>query len=286
VESHLLSSKYVAGEFNIQVMRPVHRQGESTRFPVVYVTDGNFSFDVIKGISHSIQKSGCDAPRFIVVGIGYPGDSPAAGSLLRVRDLTFPGYPEFSRRPPAMEGVLTAPAGTRDFCGGADFQLFMARELIPFIDRTYAVIPEERTYFGHSAGGGFGLFTLFTMSALFRNYIISSPGLAFDGETSAGVRYQDHNFMAKIAEEFIASGRSLQGVKLYLSVGSVEEFESSVSQWRLTSSCLRLMKLLRSAAIEGLELATELLPGESHMTVWPLAFMHGIQAVFGTRIRS
>ena len=28
---------------------------------------------------------------------------------------------------------------------------------------------------------------------------------------------------------------------------------------------------------------TEVIPGETHMTVWPVAFTHGVQAMLGTR---
>ena len=41
--------------------------------------------------------------------------------------------------------------------------------------------------------------------------------------------------------------------------------------------------LMKSARIAGLEFMTEEFPGETHMTVWPQAFIHGVQAVFGTR---
>jgi hypothetical protein len=36
-----------------------------------------------------------DAPPYILVGIGYPSDSPYAGMLLRAREYTYPPYPKF-----------------------------------------------------------------------------------------------------------------------------------------------------------------------------------------------
>jgi uncharacterized protein len=286
VETHLIPSKYVKQTFKIQVMQPARQRGLAPKFPVVYATDGNFAFDVLKGISFSMQASGFAAPRFILVGIGYPSDSPEAGSVLRARDLTFPGYPQFSTKPPPVEGVLVADEGTKDFFGGQDFQQFIEEELIPHIDDKYQTVRGDRTYFGHSAGGSFGLFTVFTKSHLFRNYIISSAGLVCHGELSTGIRYENYDFLLQDARRFIASGKSLCGIRVYLSVGTEEEFESAYAPWQLTSSFYRLSGLLKAALIPGLNLTTQAFPGETHMTVWPLAFTQGIQAVFGSGVRS
>lgn len=283
IESHLIKSKYVAQTFKIQVMQPARKRGEMTRFPVVYVTDGNFTFDALKGISYCIQSSELDAPRFILVGISYPSECPEAGAMLRGRDLTFPGYPKFNRTPPPVEGILVVEDGTKDLYGAEDFQRFIGDELIPLIDEKYETTPSDRTYFGHSGGGGFGLFTLFTKSHLFKNYIISSPGLSFHGESTAGIHYDNCDFMLQDARKFIASKKSLAGIRIYMSVGTEEEFEPAAAQWQLTSSFYRMAALLKASAIPGLELITEAFAGETHMTVWPMAFIHGVRAVFGTR---
>jgi uncharacterized protein len=285
VESHLIPSRYVAQTFRVQVMQPLQRRGETTRFPVVYATDGNLTFDMLKGISHILQASERDAQRFILVGIGYPGDSPRAGTLLRGRDMTFPGYPRLDRTPPAIEGVLLPQAGTPDFCGAQKFQEFIEHELIPLIDQKYAALTGERTYFGHSVGGGFGLYTLFTRPMLFRNYIVSSPGLTYHGESSGGVRYEQYEFGLDLAREFLARKPALAGRRLYLSVGSEEEFEPALASWQLTSSMQRMSVLLEAASVPGLKLLSEILPGETHSTAWPISFSHGVQAVFGTGVR-
>lgn len=282
VEAHLIRSSFVRQTFKVQVMRPVQRREDTTRYPVVYATDGNLTFDMFKGISYLLQSSQRDAPRFILVGVGYPSDVPCAGALLRGRDLIFPGYPKLSRQPPPLEGVLSVEPGTKDFGGAEDFQKFIGCELIPFIDENYATIGGHRTYFGHSAGGGFGLFTLFTQSDLFRNYIVSSPGVIYHGVSSAQVHYENFDFVLQLAQRFATSGKVIAPTRMYMSVGLEEEFEPEHAQWQLTSSFYRLARLLKAAAIPELELTTEVFAGETHMTAWPLAFIHGIQAVFGT----
>lgn len=279
VTTHLVQSRFVAQTFKIQVMQPARRRGESTRFPVVYATDGNWAFDMLKGISYVLQTLPRDAPRFILVGIGYPADSPRAGAVLRARDLTFPGFPEFRPVVPQFEDVPVAEPGTPDTHGGEAFRQFIASELIPLIDSTYETAVGERTYFGHSGGGGFGLFSLFTQPELFNRYVISSANLILHGDSNTGVRYDNYDFMPRMARQFIESGRRLHGTRLYLSVGTEEEFEPGMERYQLTSSFYRMVSAMRS--IPGLTLMAEALQGETHMTAWPVAFIHGIQAVFG-----
>jgi predicted alpha/beta superfamily hydrolase len=283
VETHLIRSEYVAQTFKVEVMQPARRRGESTRFPVVYATDGNWSFDMLKGISHILQTHERDGPRFILVAIGYPSDSPRGGAVLRARDLTFRGYPEFRVRHPGFEDVPVAEPGTPQTHGGEAFLQFIARELIPFIDKEYETLPGQRTYFGHSGGGGLGLFALFTRPELFNRYVISSANMIFHGESSAGVPYDNHDFLLQEARAFIASGRALHGVSLFLSVGTEEEFEEGLGRSQLTSSFYRMAALLKAAAIPGLTLMVEALQGETHMTAWPIAFIRGVPAVFRVR---
>jgi uncharacterized protein len=291
VQTHLIASRHVSQTFRVQVMLPGLRKGDERRFPVVYATDGNWTFDMFKSISYLLQGSAeGDAPPFILVGIGYPGDSPYAGGILRARDFTAPPYPtwgdewlEQRRAESDWEGVLLPEEGTRNHHGGADFRNFIEEELIPLIDENYPTVPGDRTYFGHSGGGFFGLYTLCTRPSMFKNYIVSSPGVIYHGEAPGGVHYDNDEFGLRMVRDFAASGPSLDGTRLYLSAGAEEEYEPAVANWRLTSSLERLAGVFGETAIPGLEVMTEIIPAEGHITVWPVAFVHGVQAVFGTR---
>jgi predicted alpha/beta superfamily hydrolase len=55
---HELVSSHVAQTFSIKVLLPLQHHGESTRFPVVYLTDGNFFFDIFKGMAQADQAFG------------------------------------------------------------------------------------------------------------------------------------------------------------------------------------------------------------------------------------
>lgn len=285
VETHLLRSERIKQTFQIQVQRPFLMAGQPQRLPVVYVTDANLSFDMFRTLSLCLHIAQ-EAPPFILVGIGYPSDSPFAGYTLRCRDLTFPPYPKYDPKaiPDLGEGQLVPEEDAKDFYGGEDFRQFIKDDLIPFIDAQYATVPGDRTYFGHSGGGFFGLFTLFTDSSLFKNYICSSPGLLAHGVTPGGIEYDHYDCGGPLVRDFLASGRSsLDGIKLYLSMGEDEEIDDRMMFWKMVSGFCDMLKSMKKAAIPGLQIMTEILPAESHATVIPFAFLHGVQAVFGTR---
>lgn len=280
VDTHLLLAKAVRQTFKIQVMQPPGRQADERRYPVVYATDGNASFDMLKGISWLMQGLEREWRPFILVGIGYPGDSPNAAGLLRGRDLTFPGCPDYFSGHPLIRGMGGPQEGTKSFCGGEDFQRFLREELIPFMDATYRTISDDRTYFGHSLGGGFGLFTMLTQPHLFRNYVISSPTLAYHGETPSGVHYDGHDFMMQRVKDLAAEGRSLDSIRLCMSVGTEEELDPLIANWRFTSSFFRMVAVLEEQRIAGLQFTAQAYCGENHLTAWPLAFMRGMTTLF------
>ena len=81
VDTHLIESQYVDQTFEIHIAQPVMKKDGSEKFPVLYATDANMNFGALQAFSYSMQ--GTLIPRYILVGIGYPGDidSSHAGTL-------------------------------------------------------------------------------------------------------------------------------------------------------------------------------------------------------------
>jgi predicted alpha/beta superfamily hydrolase len=273
VALHLIESKHVAQVYRVQVMQPLQKAGEVERFPALYLTDANLSFDMAKGISHLLQVSG-QVRRYIVVGIGYSGENPFAGSILRCRDFTSPRRPAIADLPRSspIAGVPGLEDGAKQWHGAAQFLAFIRDELIPLIEGTYPVIPGDRAYAGYSMGGGLGLHALFSQPDLFTRYLIASPSLSYDG----------NDYGLDEAREFIAAGKRLDA-RVFTAVGELEELDAdeSVARPRFVSSVCRLAALLRKAQIPGLDLSCRIFPGETHASVWPIAFTHGVQALYG-----
>lgn len=271
--THLIESKQVGQVYRVQVMQPLMKAGEVERFPVLYLTDGNLTFDVAKGISHPLQLAG-QVQRYIVVGVGYPGANPFAGNILRCRDFTSwrrPPIPGLPRTSP-IAAVHGLEGGAPQWHGAERFLAFIREELIPLIDRTYPTMPNDRACAGYSMGGGLCLHALFSQPDLFARYLLVSPSIC----------YGDDDYGLDEAREFIASGKQLDA-RVFMAVGELEELDADegVAKPRFVSSVCRLAALLRNARMPGLDLACRIFPGETHASVWPIAFTHGVQALYG-----
>ncbi|MCW8832379.1 MAG: alpha/beta hydrolase-fold protein, partial [Colwellia sp.] len=60
--------------------------------------------------------------------------------------------------------------------GQADTHLaFIRKDVFKFVESNYRTQPNNRTYFGFSAGGVFGVYALMTQPDSFKNYILGSP---------------------------------------------------------------------------------------------------------------
>jgi predicted alpha/beta superfamily hydrolase len=279
VETHLIGSRHVPQTFRIKVALPVRAACNSSPLPVIYATDADLCFEVLSSLLRLLQIES-DGFRYLLVGIGYPSANPLAGTLLRARDLTFAGYPELSIAQPEVADVLLPDPAGLQFHGADRFRAFIGEELIPFIEDRYPTNTRDRCYFGHSAGAGFGLYDLFSGAPTFSRYIASSPGLVFDGTSSAGVRYDDHDFMIEQARRFLDAPLPRDDIRLFVSAGSSEEYERNIANWRITSSYFRLLALFNANPLKGLTVTSRLLAEETHSSALPVAFVHGLRAVF------
>jgi predicted alpha/beta superfamily hydrolase len=245
-------------------MLPPTIPGETTRFPVVYMTDVHEGFLVHEDAMRLMMMG--DVPRFIAVGIGYASASNILeGLLLRARDLTHVEFKAEVGGSFPFANMAKPSVGTG---GAAKFLSFIREELMPVIDRRYPTDPRERCYWGDSLGGLFGAYVLFTQPDAFNRYIIGSPSLWWSNEDMMGV-----------AEKYLASHDDIQA-KVFLGVGGLEEGGPG-SSFRMVTNTLKLERMLRAKNMAGLALTTHVFPDESHTTVAPMNLIRGLVAVFG-----
>jgi predicted alpha/beta superfamily hydrolase len=273
VEEHLIASRSVGQSFRIRVLQPISRANDSERFPVVYLTDGDFFFGGAATLASSLQVLG-ETPRFILVGIGY--DTAELAPLLRWRD--FATHTLRAQLRDVLQTVIDAPFASYKMelskvtasTDATEFLSFMAEELIPFIDRRYPTVAGERGLVGYSLGGALGLYSLFTQPHLFEYYILGSPSIS----------YREENFGIDLTRDFLASRKTLSA-RLFMSVGELEEFGRGHHHLGLVSGYYRLASFLTRAAIPGLDLSLRVFAGESHATSWTLSFSHGLRQLLG-----
>jgi uncharacterized protein len=130
------------------------------RYPVVYVTDADYGFPMLRAIGRRLNGEGPRIEEFILVGLSYGKcEDPVAS---RRRDYT-----------PTARGASDASANAlhgqslryRDYLGGS---------VLPLIDGRFRTMPERRVFVGHSYGGLLGAQIPMTQPEMFSGYILGS----------------------------------------------------------------------------------------------------------------
>lgn len=132
-------------------------------YPVLYVLDGDGYFTSLVTMIQQLSAVNGNTvlPEMIIVGIPNTRGH-------RTRDLT----------PIASPNDITSG-------GGEKFTAFIEKELVPYIDKTYAAAP-YRTLIGHSLGGLFAVNALMKHSSLFNACIALEPSMFFDNDNLLG----------------------------------------------------------------------------------------------------
>jgi predicted alpha/beta superfamily hydrolase len=182
-------------------------------------------------------------PDIVVVGITYSGDR-ADYDGLRATDYT------------PSPGDL---AGSGD---GPKFLTFIRSELIPVVEADYRGDPGRRILGGHSLGGLFTLYAMFTDPSLFWGYLAGSPAIQWD-----------NGFVVKQEAAFAAKHRALPA-RLFLAVGGAEP---------LVTPNVGLVRTLSARNYEGLHWDTRVIEGEGHSGVKPEFYNRGLRFLFSAR---
>ncbi|WP_242548561.1 alpha/beta hydrolase [Pseudomonas putida] len=144
-------------EYRIMVSLPEGDVPWTGGYPVIYLLDGNAYFPAF----HAAKRAQERLRGSILVAIGYPSDTPL----------------DFERRafdlsPPQPAERNVPPQGGQDV-----FLDFIEKRLMPEVNSRFKVDQDQRSLVGHSFGGMFAVYTLFTRPALFQHAVAISPSL-------------------------------------------------------------------------------------------------------------
>lgn len=176
-----------------------------TKYPVVYLLDGDAHFYYTAGIIHQLSSVNANSlvPEMIVVGITNTD---------RTRDLT-PTHVATDQH--TGDSTIFKTSG-----GGERFLFFLEKELMPYIDSAYPTLP-HRTLIGHSFGGLLAIHALTYHSHLFNNYIAIDPSMWWDDrkllrEAATRIKsgqLQDRSLFMAIANTMAAGMDTLKVLK-------------------------------------------------------------------------
>lgn len=250
-------------------------------WPVLYMTDGNAviatAVDAMR--AQAFYPLGTNVGWGVIVAIGYPVDG-AYDPLRRSWDL---GPPPGKTYPPFYDGTPEVRTG-----GAGDFLAFIEDELKPWVASRTRIDEKRQALYGHSFGGLFALYALFTRSLSFRTYIAASPAI-----------YWEDRVIDRFLQGFEAAVPDGLKADVILSAGEYETDKLAPFQIGAEDEEKRLQhkKLIRTDefaramaerldALPGLRASFELHAGENHMSILPVTVNRAVQAAFAVRERN
>lgn len=236
-------------EYEVFVSLPAgYEAAGERRYPVLYVTDADYAFPLIRGIVRRVNLDGPVIEDFILVGLSYAVGEGGAGS--RARDYT-----------PVRINDRTG--------GGAAYQDYLKSQVLTFIEGRFRADPARRILLGHSYGGLLSAQILFSEPELFDGYVLGSPSFWFG----------DHAMMRTEAE--YARTHADLPARVYMYIGEYEFPGSGArnNRYDMVGDNARFEGRLRSRAYPGLNLTNEVLNDEDHLTVAPRGFTKGLLAL-------
>lgn len=246
-----LHSTETNADYQIYVATPPGYPQAGKRYPVVYALDADYSFALTRNvIQHFVERQGL--PEMILVAIAYPGAAADRNvyKMTRTRDYT----------PVFVAGDVGYGAQFQKVSGGAPkFKAFMAKELFPFVERTFAADPADRTIVGHSYGGLFAAYLLLTEPSMYKRYVIVSPSLWYAGRN-----------VFQLAD---AAPVKPSNAHVFLSVGALENP-------MMSSDLTALYDRLQSSGSPDLKVTMQIFENERHDSVFPTAVVRGLRTVF------
>jgi predicted alpha/beta superfamily hydrolase len=136
-------------------------------FPVIYFTDAIWHVELLSGATEFMMED------VILVGVSWQKDIPE--DLKQEYGAHFSRYGDYSFK------KRTNPKHPKIKFGQANSHLrFIREDVFKYVESNYRTQPNNRTYFGFSAGGLFGTYALMAQPESFKNYILGSPSVRGD----------------------------------------------------------------------------------------------------------
>lgn len=225
------------------------------RYPVLYVTDADYAFPIIRQIARRVNLDGPVIEEFILVGLSYSrGDN---GTVSRNRDYT-----------PTPNGPSSANSTLHG--GGPAYQTYLKTQALPFVESRFRVDSARRILLGHSYGGLLGAQILFTDPGLFHAYVLGSPSFWYDKRHVMGME-----------ADYARTHRDLNA-DVFMYVGGWEvpgPDRRNTSGADMVADVRTMERSLKSRAYPGLTVRSTVLTDEDHLTVAPVGFTRALMAV-------
>lgn len=213
-----------------------YSENPDKQYPVLYYTDAAWHMEVLSAGAEYILT---DA---ILVGISWQKDINK--ELIEEHGARVSRYRDYSMvkssKPEVQAKYQLGQAGNH--------LAFIQKDVIPFVERNYRTDSDNRAYFGYSASGAFGAYTLMSQPNTFKHYILGSPALRGDIPE-----------LKRLNSKLASTGAI--NANVYIAYGSDEEASAAYID--------QFIDLLKSRDDPRLSLTHQVLEG-NHQTAFPL----------------
>jgi predicted alpha/beta superfamily hydrolase len=239
-ELHKMKSTATGRDYDLYIHKPADfDKSKDKKYPVLYLLDGQWDFKLLDSVVGGLVYDKW-MPDIVVVGITYSGDHPDYDALRAM---------DYTPSPGERKGTGDAPK----------FLTFLKTELIPLMERDYRGDPARRILGGHSLGGLFTLYAMFSEPSLFWGYLAGSPAVPWDD-----------NFVVKQEAQFATKHKDLPA-RLFFAVGGAEQ---------LVTPGVSFMRTLAERHYNGLQWDARVIEGERHSGVKPEFYNRGLRFLF------
>lgn len=243
-------------DYQVFVALPAsYHEQPQRRYPVLYVTDADYAFPVIRQISRRLNVEKTSIDDFILVGLSYAKGNNGMES--RRRDYT-----------PTPAGTRGVPDGTVHGQGDA-YIAYIRDQVIPTVAKRYRTDESKRLFLGHSYGGLLGMQIMFSEPTLFDGYILGSPSL-----------WYDKHFMVGQETAYSAAHSDLPA-RVYMYIGEYEDARPDdpryATRYDMVTDARNMERSLLSRRYPSLAIRLDVLNDEDHVSVAPRGFTHGLK---------
>jgi predicted alpha/beta superfamily hydrolase len=221
-----------------------YRSNRDKSYPVIYLTDAWYSFQIVSGATRFPMNSG-KMQEAIIVGISYSKGS--RGSSSRIRDYTHIEDNNWKHQ--------TGKAN--------EHAKFIEKSVFSYIEKNYRVT-DSRTYVGNSLGGLLGAYILFTKPNMFNNYILGSPSVWFKNDDILKIK----------------TAPNLNQHKVFIAVGANETIELDSPKDDMVKGAKELELKISSDLFPNTKVKLLTIQGANHETAFPTTAIQGLYWLF------
>lgn len=253
--THALQMDGTERRFDVYVKLPAgyHRaENADRRYPVIYLNDGPYTFQVASGTTRLPMGAGKMQP-VILVGLSFAKGE--GGMKSRVLDLTHETDASWKKY---------------ETGGGPRYFKFLQQQVIPMIEEAYRADPKQRTLSGQSLGGSFGAWVMLERPGTFSGYILTSPSLW----------YKNRDIFTFEAD--YAKSQTDLAATAYFAVGGKETLEAGMG-YPMAAQLTEFVSTLEGRKYPNLKIMSEVIPGAIHETTFPQGFIRGMQWMYPAR---